>query len=453
MEQQTTAAGTAAGSDATANTLEYGQEGTIGRYRWVICALLFFATTVNYVDRSVLAVLAPTLKQKIGWTDTNYGDINAAFSAAYAIGLLAAGWFIDKFGTRMGYTVALIFWSFASIAHAFARTAFGFGACRVVLGVAEAGNFPAAIKTVAEWFPKKERSFAIGLFNSGSNIGAILAPVLVPWITITWGWQAAFIITGAAGLIWVAFWLPLYRVPAEHPRLSKSELAYINSDAAEAVTPVPWSKLLPHRQVWAFSLAKALTDPIWWFWLFWAAPYLNKRFGVDIKTIGIPLVIIYNFATVGSIGGGYLSAGLIRAGWSVNAGRKTALLICALLVLPVTVLTKFNNEWVAVLLIGLAAAAHQGFSANLFALTGDLFPRRVVGSITGIGGMFGGVASIFLQFSAGRIVDHFGYLPLLIICGSGYLLAVAVIQLLAPRLEPAEIDGVQPGGSEPIIAH
>jgi ACS family hexuronate transporter-like MFS transporter len=323
----------------------------------------------------------------------------------------------------------------------------------VFLGVAEAGNFPAAIKTVAEWFPKKERSFAIGLFNSGSNIGAILAPILVPWITIKWGWEAAFVVTGAAGLIWVAFWVPMYRKPAEHPRVSKAELAYINSDPAEAATPVPWSKLLPHRQVWAFSIAKALTDPVWWFWLFWAAPYLNKRFGVDIKNIGLPLVIIYNLATVGSIGGGYLSQGLMRAGWSVNAARKTALLICALLVVPVTTMMKFNNEWIAVGLIALAAAAHQGFSANLFALTGDLFPRRVVGSVTGIGGMFGGVASIFLQMSAGRVVDHFGYAPLMVVCGSAYLLAVIIIHVLAPRLEAAEIDGVAPGGDFDAVRH
>jgi ACS family hexuronate transporter-like MFS transporter len=452
MEQQSTSASNqVAVAESVGN--DAGAGGTIGRYRWVICALLFFATTINYVDRSVLSVLAPTLKQKIGWSDTNYGDINAAFSAAYAIGLLVAGWFMDTFGTRLGYTVALVFWSLASIAHAFVKTAFGFGVCRIFLGVAEAGNFPAAIKTVAEWFPKKERSTAIGIFNCGSNIGAILAPVLVPWLTIQYGWQAAFIVTGAAGLIWVAFWLPMYRKPEEHPRLSKTELAYINSDPAEAATKVPWRRLLPYRQVWAFSLGKALTDPVWWFWLFWAAPYLNKRFNVDIKSIGIPLIIIYNMATVGSIGGGYLSSGLIRAGWSVNAARKSALLLCALLVVPVTFLTKFNNEWVAVCLIGLAAAAHQGFSANLFALTGDLFPRRVVGSVTGIGGMFGGLASIFLQFAAGRVVDHFGYLPLLIICGSAYVVAVALIQMLVPRLEPAEIDGVQGGGIEPVMRH
>jgi MFS transporter, ACS family, hexuronate transporter len=412
-----------------------------GNYRWLICALLFFATTINYVDRSVLSVLSPLLKTKIGWTDTQYGDINAAFQAAYAVGLLLAGRLIDRFGTRWGYTAALTLWSLACVVHAFVRSVFGFGLARVALGAAEAGNFPAAVKTVAEWFPKRERSLAIGLFNSGSNIGAILAPVFVPFIAWNYGWQWAFVATGLAGLTWVLFWLPLYRRPTEHRRVSKSELAHILSDPIEPTATIPWARLLPHRQTWAFGIGKFLTDPIWWFWLFWAAPFFNKRFGVDIKTIGPPLIVIYNMATVGSIGGGWIATGLMRMGHSANVGRKIALLICAICVLPVMACPFTTHLWIAVILIGLAAAAHQGFSANLFALSSDLFPRRAVGSVVGIGGMMGATAGILFQFAAGRIVDRtHTYLSLFLIAGSAYLIAVAIIQFLSPRLIPADVE-------------
>jgi len=426
------------------STLDYTTPGSRPtRFRWVICALLFFATTVNYVDRSVLAVLAPTLQQKIGWSDTNYGDINAAFTAAYAIGLLFAGWLIDAIGTRVGYALFLVLWSIASICHAFVKTAFGFGVARVGLGLAEAGNFPAAVKSVAEWFPRKERSFAIGLFNSGSNVGAILAPILVPILALQWGWQSAFVATGVAGLVWVFFWLPIYRKPEVHPRCSKEELCYIQSDPGRTTLPVSWNRLLPLRETWAFSIGKFLTDPIWWFWLFWAAPFFNARYGLDLKHIGLPLVIIYNFATVGSIAGGWLANGLAKLGWSVNAARKTALLICALCVLPVMITPKVGNEWLAVCLIGVAAAAHQGFSANLFALSGDLFPQQAVGSVVGIGGMLGAVGGMLFQAAAGRVVDRFHtFLPLFVSAGAGYLLAVLIIQLLSPRLEPVHLAGV-----------
>jgi ACS family hexuronate transporter-like MFS transporter len=424
-----------------AGVLETQVPRTLGRYRWVICALLFFATTINYVDRQVLGVLAPTLQQKIGWSATNYGDINAAFSAAYAIGLLVAGGLIDRYGTRFGYATALLLWSLASIAHAFARSVFGFGAARVALGLAEAGNFPAAVKTTAEWFPNRERALAIGIFNSGSNVGAILAPLLVPILALRFGWQWAFIATGSAGLIWIFFWLAIYRRPAEHPRLTRQELDYIQSDPPEPLTRLPWLKLLPHRQTWAFSIGKFLTDPIWWFWLFWAAPFFKDRFGVDLKTIGPPLMVIYVLADIGSVGGGWISSALIRRGWSVNAGRKIALLICAVCVVPVTTVPLVPSKWAAVLLIGLAAAAHQGFSANLFALSSDLFPRRAVGSVVGIGGMVGAVGSILLQSAAGRIRTYTGnYALLFIIAGSAYLLAVLVIQALAPRLERAQVE-------------
>jgi ACS family hexuronate transporter-like MFS transporter len=406
-------------------------------FRWVICTLLFFATTVNYVDRAVLSVLAPTLKQKIGWTDTNYGDINAAFQAAYAIGLLFCGRLIDVVGVRFGYAIALVCWAMSSICHAFVRTVFGFAVVRVCLGLFESANFPAAVKAVAEWFPNKERSFAIGLFNSGSNVGAILAPLIVPFIAIKFGWQWAFVATGTTELIWVFFWVPIYRRPAEHWRVSKAELNYITSDPTEKTTPVKWAILARYRQTWAFSIAKALTDPIWWFWLFWAAPFFHDRFHVDLKHIGLPLIIIYNLATLGSIGGGWIPAWFARLGWSANASRKTALLICALCVLPVMT-TPHAGKWAATFLIGVAAAAHQGFSANLFALSGDLFPRRAVGSVVGIGGMFGSFCGMLFQSASGRVVDRFHtYLPLFIVAGSAYLLAVLAIQLLAPRLEMA----------------
>jgi MFS transporter, ACS family, hexuronate transporter len=407
-------------------------------FRWVICTLLFFATTVNYVDRSVLSVLAPTLKAKIHWTDTNYGDINAAFTAAYAVGLLLAGRMIDVIGVRFGYAIALVCWALSSIGHAFVRTALGFGIARVCLGFFESANFPAAVKATAEWFPNKERSFAIGLFNSGANIGAIIAPLVVPFIAARFGWQWAFVATGTTELIWVFFWVPIYRRPADHPRVSKEELAYITSDPFESVTPVKWVKLFPHRQTWAFSIGKMLIDPIWWFWLFWASPFFHDKFGVDLKHIGLPLIIIYNLATIGSIGGGWIPTGFARLGWSTNLSRKMALLICAICVVPVTITPNINNEWMAIVLIGIAAAAHQGFSANLFALSGDLFPRRAVGSVVGIGGMLGALGGMAFQASAGRIVDHFHtYLPLFVVAGSAYLLAVLIIQILSPRLKPA----------------
>ena len=415
--------------------------GTIGRYRWVICALLFAATTINYVDRSVLAVLSPTLKDKIGWTDTQYGDMNAKFQAAYALGLLLAGGLIDRFGTRVGYTVALLGWSLAAIAHAFVSTVTGFGYARMGLGLYEAGNFPAAVKTVAEWFPKKERSLAVGLFNCGANAGAIVAPIVVPPLMLHYGWQSAFVVTGMMGIIWIFFWVPIYRKPEEHPRVSKAELTHILSDAVEPTSKIPWAKLLPHRQTWAFGIAKFLTDPIWWFWLFWAAPYLKKAYGVDVKQVGLPLVTIYTLAMFGSVGGGYLATVFAGLGWSTNLCRKLAMLICGVLVLPVMAAPALHNEWGVVLLIGLAAAAHQGWSANLFALSGDLFPRRAVGSVVGIGGMMGGVAGILLQAASGRIVTHWGYLPLFVIAGSAYMLAIGVIQILSPRLEVAKVDG------------
>src|SRR3954468_23532440 len=317
--------------------------GPTSHVRWVICALLFFATTINYVDRGVLGVLEPSLQKEIQWTATQYGDINAAFTAAYAIGFLIIGRLIDQVGTRRGYAIALVVWSLAAASHALARTPFGFGVARFFLGLGEAGNFPSAIKTTAEWFPRSERAFATGIFNAGSNIGAVLAPLIVPVLAARWGWQSAFIITGLLGIVWVAFWLPLYDRPERHPRVSPAELKWIQSDPPEASTPIPWLQLLPHRQTWAFAAGKFLTDPIWWFYLFWAAKFLSDKFGVDLKAIGPPLIVIYLLADIGSVGGGWVSSWLLKRGWTPNAARKTALLACALGVVPVAAAPVVSN--------------------------------------------------------------------------------------------------------------
>lgn len=417
------------------------QKVKVGYYRWVICALLFFATTINYVDRAVLGVLAPTLRTEIGWTDQEYGYISAAFTLAYAIGFIFAGWLIDKIGTRIGYTLYLSIWSIAAAAHALVRTAFGFGAARFALGIGESGNFPAAIKTVAEWFPKKERALATGIFNAGSNVGAILAPLTVPWIALTWGWQEAFLFTGLAGLIWIMFWLPVYRKPAEHPRLTKTELAHIESDLPDTQAKIPWVRLLPLKQTWAFSIGKFLTDAIWWFYLFWFPLFMNDRFGVDLRTIGLPMITVYLLADFGSVGGGWFSSFLLKRNWTVNGARKTAMLVCAILILPVAVAPHVNGEWVAVLLIGVAAAAHQGFSANIFTTTSDMFPRKAVGSVVGIGGFAGAMGGFFMNLGAGWLKENTGsYEVMFAIAGVVYLVALLIMHLLVPKLEPAKLD-------------
>jgi len=433
------------GSSATGATpASLANLGTrVGNYRWVICALLFFATTINYVDRQVLGILATdeTLKHAIGWSEAQYGYVNTAFQAAYALGLLVVGRLMDRFGTRKGFSFAIIFWSIAAMCHALARSALGFGGARFALGLGEAGNFPASIKTVAEWFPKKERALATGIFNSGSNVGAIVAPLVVPFIAINYGWQWAFIITGTLGFIWLAFWLVTYRRPEEHPRLSAPELAYIQSDPAEPVTKIPWARLVPHRQTWAFAIGKFMTDPIWWVYLFWMPKFLNTNYGLKITQIGLPLVVIYVAADVGSIGGGWLSSTLIKHNWSVNKARKTAMLVCALAVVPVMFAARASHLWTAVAFVGLAAAAHQGWSANLFTMVSDMFPRRAVGSVVGIGGMAGAIGGMLIASAVGLILQYFGsYLPIFVIAGSAYLLALGSIHLLAPRLEPASVE-------------
>jgi ACS family hexuronate transporter-like MFS transporter len=413
----------------------------IGRYRWIICALLFFATTINYVDRAVLGVLAPALRSEIGWTDQHYGYISGSFTLAYAIGFLFAGWLIDRIGTRIGYTLYLAVWSVAAAAHALARSAFGFGLARFCLGIGESGNFPAAIKTVAEWFPKKERALATGIFNAGTNVGAVVAPAVVPFIALYWSWQAAFIITGLAGLVWIVFWWPTYRRPSEHPGLSRTELAYIESDPPDPEIKIAWSRLLPHRQTWAYSVGKFMIDSIWWFYLFWFPLFLNDRFGVDLKGVGLPLITVYLLADVGSVFGGWLSSYLIRTGRTVNFARKITMLICAVCILPVAMAPVVDAKWLAVWLVGIAAAAHQGFSANLFTMASDMFPRKAVASIVGIGGFAGGMGGFFMNLGAGWLRQNTGsYLIMFLIAGCTYLIALLLIHLLAPKLEPAGLE-------------
>jgi ACS family hexuronate transporter-like MFS transporter len=413
----------------------------VGTYRWRICALLFLAMSINYADRSVLGVLAPELQKTIGWDEIQYSNIVNAFQAAYAIGLLLAGRFMDRVGARVGYTSAIGVWSLATIATALVHTVAGFGIVRAVLGLGEAGSFPAAIKTIAEWFPKKERALATGLFNCGTNIGAILAPLAVPWLAVRYGWQSAFIALGALGALWIVPWLIMYRRPQDHPRVSAAELAYIQADPPDPETKVPWVRLIKYRQTWAFVVAKSMTDPIWWFFLFWLPKFLNTQYGLSITAIGWPLVVIYNAATVGSIAGGWLPARLFKLGWSANRARKTAMLVCAITVTPIMFAANVKNLWVAVALISLATASHQGWSANVFTLPSDMFPRRAVGSVTGIGGFGGGLGGLAIATFTGFVLQFTGsYVPMFVIAGSVYLISLLIVHLLVPRLEPAVLE-------------
>ncbi|MEO6391611.1 MAG: MFS transporter [Pyrinomonadaceae bacterium] len=416
--------------------------GRIGRFRWVICGLLFFATTVNYVDRQVFGFLAPGLQKSIGWDEAQYGWIVFSFATAYAISLLVMGRVMDWLGTRKGLSFAVILWSFAAMGHALATSALGFGIARFALGLGEGGNFPAAIKTVAEWFPKKERALATGIFNAGSNLGPIIVPLTVPFIVIHYGWQGAFIATGAVGFLWLLFWIPIYRRAEDHPRLSAGELAYIKSDPPEPTAKIAWLKLLPHRQTWAFAIGKFLTDPIWWFYLYWLAKFLDKNYGISLLQLSLPVIVIYVIADIGSVGGGWLSSMLIKRGWTVNRGRKTAMLVCALAVTPVMLAPFSTHLWMAVGLIALATASHQGWSANIFTIASDMFPRRAVGSVVGIGGTAGAVGGMIFSAVTGYVLlwTHSNYTPVFIVCGSVYLVALLVIHLLAPRLEPVNIE-------------
>ena len=419
----------------------------VGRYRWLVCALLFFATTVNYIDRQILSLLKPILDKELGWTNAEFGAVNAAFQGAYAVGLLLFGAVVDRVGTKVGYAISLAAWSLAAMGHAFAGSVAAFTNARIALGLGEGGNFPSAIKAVALWFPQRERAFATALFNAGANVGAIVAPAVVPWLAYRWGWHSAFIAAGIAGLIWLAFWLPLYDVPEKISRLDPAELALIRSDAPAAdpaaTEPKPsWFALLGERRAWSFIVAKLLTDPVWWFFLTWLPDYFKKTRGMDLKQSWVHLMSIYAIVTVLSIIGGWIPGELVRSGFSLNRARKTSMLLFASLVVPVIGVTKVG-VWPAVFLIGLAGAAHQAWSANLFTTVSDMFPKRAVASIVGMGGMAGSFGGMFFPIYAGKLLDSFtasgnvtaGYAVLFAICGSAYLVAFALSHALAPRFE------------------
>ena len=431
--------------------------------RWLICALLFFAAAINYIDRQVIGILKPTLQEQFHFNEQDYAAIVFTFQAAYAIGLLLSGRIMDRIGVRRGFALAVVVWSIGAVMHGAAdwlpwlriptlsidppavvflggATA-GLALSRLVLGLGEAGNFPASIKAVAEWFPKKERALATGIFNSGTNIGALVTPLVVPWITLAYGWQWAFVITGVLGFGWVIWWFVSYRDPDTHPGVNAAELAIIQSDPVEKTAAIPWSRLLPHRQTWAFAAGKFLTDPIWWLYLFWVPDFLKRNHGLDLKTMGLPLVVIYLVADVGSIGGGWLSSHLIKRGWSTNDARKTAMLVCALAVVPMLAAAQVKSLWMAVALVSIAAAAHQGWSANLFTLVSDMFPKRAVGSVVGIGGMAGSVGGMLIALVVGAILQKTGsYVPIFVMAASAYLVALVIIQLLVPQLVPADLD-------------
>ena len=411
-----------------------------GAYRWRVCAMLLAATTINYIDRQVLGVLAPFLQTEIGWNEIQYGYIVTAFQAAYAIGLLCAGAIIDRFGTRIGYALAIGVWSLAAMGHAFAASVAGFIVARFALGLGEAGNFPAAIKTVAEWFPRRERAFAVGIFNAGSNIGAIIAPLMVPIVAAAWGWQAAFLCTGMISILWLTVWLTTYRTPEDQPKLSPAELAHIRSDPPESTVKVPWLQILRHRQAWSFVAAKFITDPVWFLFLFWLGKFLASEYDLSLAKLGLPMIIVYLMADVGSIAGGWLAGRFIKLGWSPNRARKGAMLVCALCVAPIVLVTQVDNLWLAVLLIGLAMAGHQGWSANVLTLPSDMFPRQTVASVVGIGGFAGATGGILMSLSTGAILQATGsYAGIFLIAGMAYLFALLVVHLLAPKLQPAAL--------------
>jgi len=413
----------------------------VSHFRWVVCGLLFFATVIAYVDRGVLAYLEQTLEGIIGFNKEQYSYMTAAFQAAYAIGLVSAGRLTDRVGTRRGFAIAITLWSVAAMLPGMANSVATFGFAMFFLGLGEAANFPACIKTVAEWFPKKERALATGLFNSGANIGAIVVPAVVPFLALTFGWRGAFIATGALGFVWLAGWLLLYDKPEAHRHISAAELAFIRSDPPEKVESVPWMRILPLRETWAFALGKFFSDPIWWFYLFWLAPYLQETFHLDIRQNRLPVIVAYALSCIGSVAGGWLSGFLLKRGVPANVARKSALLICAVAVLPVLYAPYSHNLWVVVGLVGLAMAAHQGWSANLFTLPSDMFPKAAVASVVGFGGMVGSAGGVLLQLGAGRIVQAtHSYLPLFLIAGSAYLVGLGIVQMLTPRLAPAKLD-------------
>ena len=421
----------------------------ISGYRWRILALLFMATTINYMDRSIIGVLAPTLQDHVfHWSNSEYGYINIAFMIAYAIGMVVMGGLIDKFGTRIGYTLSIAIWATFSLMHAFVTRTMGwigFAVARFGLGIGEAGNFPACIKTVAEWFPKKERAFATGIFNAGTNVGATLMPLIIPLFVLNNGkhWQFAFCITFILSIIWIILWWTTYKRPELHRKVTEKELTYILSDSVkETVQKIPWSSVLPVKETWAFAVAK-LTDAVWWFYLFWGGLFLHAEFGLELKGLALPLIIIYLMADAGSIFGGWLSSAFIKRGWAINKSRKVTLLICSIIILPVVFATQTQNQWISVLLIGLAAGGHQAWSANVFTLVSDVFPKKATASVVGIGGMVGALASIAANFGLGHVLDNsgkIGYTFAFLIAGSLYLICLFFVHLIMPKMTPLNDD-------------
>ena len=409
------------------------------RFRWVICGLLFFATVIAYVDRGILGFLETYLEKQLGFTTVEYGQMTMWFQIAYAIGFLVAGRLTDRLGIRKAFALAILLWSFAAMAPGAASSAPTLMIAMFLLGLGESANFPACIKTVAEWFPKRERALATGLFNSGANIGNMVVPAIVPFAVAFFSWRGAFVVGGSLGMVWLVFWLWLYRKPEEHPSVSPEELGLIQSDPPESVKPVPWVRLLPRRETWAFALGKLLTDPVWWFWTFWLPGYFQRTFHLTLGKSSAPIMVVYAACCVGSVYGGWISSAMLKRGKSVNAARKTAMLICAVAVMPVLYAPYTHNLWLVVGLVGLAGAAHQGFSANIFTLSSDLFPKAAVGSVVGIGAMAGAVSGAIAQRVTGYIV-RVSYLPCFLFAGLAYLAALLVIQILSPRLEPAKLD-------------
>ena len=419
-----------------------------GNFRWTICALLFLATTINYVDRQILSLVKPILDEELGWTNEEFGIVNAVFQGAYGFGLLFFGWFVDRFGAKIGYAVSIATWSVAAMGHSVVSTVTGFAVARASLGVTEGGNFPSAIKATAQWFPKRERAYATSIFNAGTNVGAIVAPAIVPWIALTYGWQMAFIAAGVAGILFLFLWIPLYNDPAKSKRVTAAEREHIESDREdEQAQKVPWLRLLKYRQTWSFILGKFMTDPVWWFFLIWLPDYFKKTRGLDIKESWIHLVTIYTIVTILSIFGGWVIGYLNKQGWTITRARKTGMFTFALCVVPIFLVSQFG-EWGAVMLIGLAGAAHQAWSANLYTTVSDMFPKKAVASVIGIGGMAGALGGMAFPIISGRLLDNFtaagnvtaGYTVLFTICAFAYVITFALHHLLAPKFERFELN-------------
>ena len=419
-----------------------------GNYRWTICSLLFLATTINYVDRQILSLVKPILDVELGWSNEEFGIVNAVFQGAYGFGLLFFGWFVDRYGSKVGYAVSIVAWSLAAMGHSAVSTVTGFMIARASLGVSEGGNFPSAIKATAQWFPKRERAYATSIFNAGTNVGAIVAPALVPWIAYTWGWQMAFIAAGVAGFLWLLLWIPFYDKPEYSKRLGAAESELIESDREEQneTQKVSWTRLLRYRQTWSFIVAKFMTDPVWWFFLIWLPDYFKKTRGLDIKESWIHLVTIYVIVTVLSIFGGWVIGYLNKQGWSITRARKSGMFVFALCVIPIFLVAQVG-EWGAVLLIGLAGSAHQAWSANLYTTVSDMFPKKAVASVIGIGGMAGATGGMLFPIFSGRLLDNFtaagnvtaGYTVLFTICAFAYVITFVLHHFLAPKFVPFQL--------------